>query len=128
MPAWENINRVLSRLIQSSCLERGLLLRLQSCLAQSGRTAVLSQGEISVLITSDVQAGQRAHRDSGRLGCRSFGRWGGKNKLWLQNSRKAGGNKGRQISPPLICYDHNTALHSERPRPDLLQLCILVVS
>lgn len=70
MPAWENINRVLSPLIQSSCLERGLLLRVQGCLAQSGRSAVLSQSKISVLITSDVQAGQGAQRDSGRLGCR----------------------------------------------------------
>lgn len=68
-PAWENINRVLSRLIQSSCLERGLLLRLQRCLARSGRTAVLSQEKISALITSDGQAGQGAHRDSGRLTC-----------------------------------------------------------
>lgn len=71
MPVWENINRVLSRLIQSSCLEGcWLLLRLQSCLAQFGHTAVLSQAKISVLITSDGQAGQGTHMDSGTLRCR----------------------------------------------------------
>lgn len=32
----------------------------EGCLAQAGRTAVLSQDKISVLITSDVQA--RGHR------------------------------------------------------------------
>lgn len=48
MPAWENINRVLSGLGQSSCCERRLHPRLQGCLGQSGSTAVLSRGESSV--------------------------------------------------------------------------------
>lgn len=61
MPVGEDINRVLSRPIQPSCLEGCWLLpRLRSCLAHSDHTAALSRAKISALLTSRGQGGQRA--------------------------------------------------------------------
>lgn len=61
MPVGEDINRVLSRPIQPSCLEGCWLLpRLRSCLAHSDHTAALSRAKISALLTSRGQRGQRA--------------------------------------------------------------------
>lgn len=64
MPVREN--RDVRFISPDSVFVFGLLLRLQGCLAQDERTAVVSHGNISFLITLDVQAGQGAYRDTGR--------------------------------------------------------------
>lgn len=97
MPAGENINRVLS-LIQSSCLERGLHPKLQSCLGQSGRTAVLFSGgnfspyQPQMCWQARGHTGIQAGLDA--------------DSLAKQGRRQA----GRQI----LCCDHKTALHKDQ--------------
>lgn len=106
MPAWKNINSVLSRLIQPSCLERcWLLLRPQRCLVQSAPHCSTSQAKISVLITSEGQAGRghtgiQAGSDADTL----VG--GGKiNTVAGYRTVVRGRQAGWQMSPLIFC-DH----------------------